>query len=118
MNTQLLHRLSIAQLFALIALCVLWETVLAPLQPGSWKLALKCIPLLFLVAPMLRQDRRAYQRASLMVWLYFAEGMVRATSDRGASVPYAWAEAALSVGLFLSVAYYCKGTRKPQVKAV
>ena len=37
---------TVASLLLLIALCIAWETVLAPLRPGGSWLVLKVLPLL------------------------------------------------------------------------
>ena len=50
-----LHQLSVASLVGLLALCVLWELVLAPLRPGGSWMVIKALPLL---APMAGTIRR------------------------------------------------------------
>jgi uncharacterized membrane protein len=49
-----------------------------------------------------------YRWLSLMVWLYFTEGVVRATSDRGAGVPLAIAEVLLCLLLFAACAAHVR----------
>lgn len=87
---------------ALIILCLTWELFLAPLPNGNGYLALKALPL-FCALPGLRQ-RRIYtlQWASLLIWLYFAEGIVRAMSDLGVSSWYAVLEIILSLLFFIT----------------
>lgn len=90
-------------LIGLIALCVMQEMWLAPLRPGGSWLVLKIIPLLFIVRGVLRLNNVTMQCASMLILLYFTEGIVRATSDRpGLSVPLSWLEVGLC-GLF----FYC-----------
>ena len=87
-------------LLALTALCLAWELWLAPLRPGGSWLALKALPLLPALPGLLRMRMYTYRALALFVWLYFVEGMVRATSDRPPSSAYAWAEVVLVVILF------------------
>jgi uncharacterized membrane protein len=98
--------LAVASLLALIALGVAWELWLAPTGRGT--LALKVLPLAFCVAGVLKYRMSTYRWLSLLVWLYAAEGAVRATSDRGGGVPYAIAEVLLSVLLFAACAAHIR----------
>jgi len=90
--------LAVGSLVGLIVLCVAWELWLAP--TGSGMLALKALPLLIPLAGLLRRRLYTYRWVSLFVWLYFIEGVVRATSDRGPSVWLAMIEVALCLALF------------------
>jgi uncharacterized membrane protein len=89
---------AVASLLGLIVLGLAWELWLAPTGRGT--LALKVLPLAVPLAGLLKRRLYTYRWVSLLVWLYFAEGVVRATSDRGPSVPLAAAEVALSLVLF------------------
>ena len=89
-------------LLALTALCLAWELWLAPLRPGGSWLALKALPLLLAVPGVLRYRMATYRTLALFVWLYFVEGVVRATSDRAPSAWYALAEAVLVVIVFVA----------------
>jgi uncharacterized membrane protein len=91
---------------ALIALGLAWELWLAP--TGSRTLALKVLPLLLPLAGLWRNRMHTYRWLSLMVWLYFTEGVVRATSDRGAGVPLAIAEVLLCLLLFAACAAHVR----------
>ena len=93
---------TLAALLALIALCLAWELWLAPLRPGGSWLALKALPLLLAVPGVLRYRMATYRTLALFVWLYFVEGVVRATSDRAPSAWYALAEAVLVVIVFVA----------------
>lgn len=107
-----------SSLIALIALCVAWELVLAPLRPeGSW-LVLKVLPLLMVLPGILKQKVRTYQVVSLLIWIYFAEGTTRATSDpAAASQLLAWVEVVLCVVLFAAVSVYARTYKVPKSKA-
>ena len=87
-------------LLALIALCLAWELVLAPLRPGGSWLALKALPLCIPLAGILKNRMYTYRWVSLVIWLYFTEGVVRGWSDKPPSQWLAWAEVALCLVLF------------------
>ena len=99
---------AVASLLGLIVLCLAWELWLAPLRPGGSWLALKALPLCVPVAGLLRRRMYTYRWVSLLVWAYFMEGAVRATSERGASVPLAAADVLLSLTLFAACALHVR----------
>ncbi|VCU72151.1 hypothetical protein PIGHUM_04247 [Pigmentiphaga humi] len=101
-----------ASLIALIALCVAWETVLAPLRPGGSMLILKAVPLLLPLRGILRGRLYTYQWASMLILLYLMEGVVRATSDPGRSAHVAWVEVALSAVFFWSAVLYVRPAKR------
>lgn len=103
---------AIVSLIALTLLCVLWETVLAPIRPGGSLLFLKALPLLLPLRGILRGNLYTYQWASMLVLLYFMEGVVRATSDPGPSAYYAWVEVALSTIFFWCAVLYVKPAKR------
>src|SRR5688572_3293107 len=100
--------LAVGSLLALIALCLAWELWLAPLRPGGSWLALKALPLTLPLAGLLKNRMYTYRWVSLMVWLYFTEGVVRATSDRGPGVPLAAIEVLLCLALFTACAVHVR----------
>jgi uncharacterized membrane protein len=65
----------------LIVLCVLWETVFAPLRPGGSWLLLKALPLVFAVRGLWCGNVYTYQWAAMLVLCYVLEGAVRVLSD-------------------------------------
>ena len=73
--------LAVGSLLGLILLCLAWELWLAPLRPGGSWLALKALPLALPLAGLLKRRMYTYRWVSLLVWLYFTEGVVRAWSD-------------------------------------
>ena len=109
-NARICHYAAICSLIALIALCIAWETFLAPLRPGGSWLMLKAVPLLIPMFGILRGKRYTYQWASMFVLLYFTEGAVRAWSDRGLSANLALVEVALSVIFFFAAIYFARLT--------
>lgn len=115
-NTRLLSNLSSVLLIALIVLCVLWEGWLAPLRPeGSW-FTLKALPLMFAVFGVLKGRRYTYQWLSMLVLLYFTEGVVR-TNDPGLMGTLALVEALLSAALFVTVLLYARATAPSRLRA-
>lgn len=106
------HLAAIASLIALIALCIAWEMVLAPLRPGGSWLVLKALPLLLPLKGILKRDVYTLQWASMLILLYFAEGIVRATTETGTSSVLGWAEVALTVIFFVSTLCYLRPYKK------
>lgn len=92
----------------LIVLGLAWELKLAPLPGGSGALALKVVPLCFAVGGLLKHKLYTYRWLSLLVWLYFTEGVVRATSDHGVSQQLAMVETTLGIGLFVACVVYIR----------
>ena len=93
---------AVSSLLALMLLCVAWELWLAPLRPGGSWLALKALPLCLPLAGLLKRRMYTYRWVSLVVWLYFTEGVVRAWSDPAPSRWLALAEVALCLSLFVA----------------
>lgn len=100
-----------AALIALILLCVAWELVLAPLRPGGSWLVLKVLPLLAPLFGVLHARRYTFQWSTLLIWAYFAEGAVRAYTDRGASAALGAAELALALAYFAAAVAFLRATR-------
>jgi uncharacterized membrane protein len=104
-------------LIALIVLCVVWETVLAPVRPGGTLLALKALPLLLPLRGVLRGNLYTFQWASMLMLLYFMEGIVRATSDPGFSANVAWVEVLLSTLFFWCAVLYVRPAKRAYKQA-
>jgi uncharacterized membrane protein len=102
---------AIISLIALIFLCLLWESLLAPLKPSGSLLILKALPLLLPLFGILKGKRYTYQWASMFILLYFTEGVVRAWSEHGLSAKLAMLEVALSLIFFFCAIFYAKLTR-------
>jgi uncharacterized membrane protein len=92
--------LAVGSAIALILLGLAWELWLAPTGRGT--LAVKVLPLALALPGLVRYRLYTYRWTSLLVWLYFAEGTVRATSDRGLGAPLAAIEVVLSLMLFIA----------------
>jgi uncharacterized membrane protein len=100
------QRVAVASLLGLILLGLLWELQLAP--TGSGMLALKVLPLTFAVAGLLKRRLYTYRWVALLVWLYFIEGVVRATTDPGLSARLALIEVMLTLVLFAACAVHVR----------
>lgn len=107
-EVRLTRQLAVASLLGLIVLGLAWELWLAPVRPGGSLLALKVLPLCIPLAGLLKNRLYTYRWVSLVVWLYFIEGVVRAWSDRAPSRWFALAEVALCLLLFVASALHVR----------
>jgi uncharacterized membrane protein len=100
-------------LVALIVLCVVEELWLAPLRPGGSWMVLKVIPLLFALRGVLKKDNYTLQWSSMLILLYFTEGIVRATSDKSAlSAQLSWLEVVLCLVFFYCALCFLRPLKK------
>ncbi len=101
--------LAVGSLVGLIALGLAWELWLAPLRPGGSWLALKVLPLVVPLAGLLKNRMYTYRWVSLMIWLYFIEGVVRAWSDTNhVSKVLALVQVVLCLALFIACAWHVR----------
>ena len=108
---QATRALAVGSLLGLIALGLAWELWLAP--TGARWLAFKVLPLVIPLAGLLKHRLYTYRWVSLLVWLYFTEGIVRATglpsgAAGGLSVALAWGQVALCSMLFIACAAHVR----------
>ena len=75
------HTGCLVSLVFLIGWLVIWEMWAAPLRPGGSLLALKAVLLLIPLRGVLKRDIYTLQWSSMVILLYFMEGVVRAWSD-------------------------------------
>jgi uncharacterized membrane protein len=87
-------------LAALTALCLAWEWRIAPLRPGGSALVLKALPLAAALPGVFRRRLYTFQWASMLVLLYFAEGIVRGMTDPAPGDVLGWIEVGLSLAFF------------------
>ncbi|MEF7616107.1 DUF2069 domain-containing protein [Aquincola sp. MAHUQ-54] len=104
--TRCTRAIAVASLLGLIVLGLAWELWLAPTGQRTW--ALKVLPLAVPLAGFLKYRMRTYRWVSLLVWLYFTEGVVRATSERGLSAGLAALQVLLCVVLFAACAWHVR----------
>jgi uncharacterized membrane protein len=111
--------LALGSLAGLIVLGLAWEMWLAPIRPGGSLLALKVLPLVIPLAGIWKNRMYTYRWVSLMVWLYFTEGAVRAWSDRPPGNYLAMVEVVLCLLLFIACALHVRVrfTNLPQASA-
>jgi len=95
-------RVTTLALTALVLLEVLWEALLAPLPGGRW-LALKALPLAFLLPGVARGNRRSLQWLALLAPFYCAEALVRALSESGRHAWVAGTACALAALAFVAL---------------
>jgi len=97
---------AVASLLGLIVLGLAWELWLAPTGHKTW--AVKVLPLAIPLAGLLKNRMYTYRWVSLLVWVYFTEGVVRATSDHGLSAVLALVEVVLCLALFAACAAHVR----------
>jgi uncharacterized membrane protein len=107
-TVNLMRLLAVGSVVGLIVLGVAWELVLAPIKPGGSLLALKVLPLCFPLAGLLKNRMYTYRWVSLMVWIYFTEGVVRAWSDRPPGNYLAMVEVLLCLVLFVACSLHVR----------
>jgi len=107
--------MAVAATLALIVLGLAWELWLAPTGRGT--LAIKVLPLLVPLPGLLRLRLYTYRWLSLAVWLYVAEGAVRATSERGTSASLAALEVMLSLILFAACGLHVRARLRAGAKS-
>jgi uncharacterized membrane protein len=115
MRPALLQNIASGSLIGLILLGLAWELWLAPLRPGGSWLVLKILPLLIPLFGILRGRVYTYRWSTLLIWLYFTEGSVRAWTD---PPPGSWLgilEVVLSLSFFLAAAWYARNGKSIQV---
>jgi uncharacterized membrane protein len=98
--------LAVGSLIGLIVLGLAWELWLAP--TGSGTLAIKVLPLLIPLPGLWRARLYTYRWVSLLVWLYFGEGVVRTYSDKGLSAALAAVQVGLCLVLFVACALHVR----------
>lgn len=116
MNVQLnpiFYRLAALSLVGLIILCLAWELFIAPIRPGGSYLALKVLPLLLPLRGVLKGNVYTLQWSSMLMLLYFMEGVTRAWSDPNPlSVKMACIEIVLSLIFYVCAMFYLWPAKK------
>ncbi len=107
-HVQLSRALAVGSLVGLVLLSLAWELWLAPLRPGGSWLVLKALPLCIPLAGLLKNRMYTYRWVSLVVWLYFAEGVIRLQGDSWPSNACAAVEIVLCLMLFTASALHVR----------
>jgi uncharacterized membrane protein len=111
------HLGALGSLLILIVWLVAWEMVVAPLHPGGSLIALKALPLLIPLSGVLKRDVYTLQWSSMVILLYFTEGVVRAWSDTApVSRLMAWGEIVLVCVYFTCALLYLRPYKKAAKK--
>lgn len=100
--------LAVGSVVGLIVLGLAWELWLAPLRPGGSWLVFKVLPLCLPLAGLLKNRMYTYRWVSLLVWLYFTEGAVRAWGDKAPGNYLAFGEVLLCLLLFTACALHVR----------
>jgi uncharacterized membrane protein len=79
---RLFHTGAVTSLVLLCVWLLAWELAIAPLHPGGSLLALKALPLLLPLRGVIKRDLYTLQWSSMVILVYFIEGVVRAWSDQ------------------------------------
>lgn len=98
-------------LAALLLLCLAWELWLAPLRPGGSWLALKVLPLLWILPGIARGNNYTYRASTMLILAYFTEGVVRGWSDSGLSSTLGLVEITLSLAFFVAAIAHVRAGR-------
>jgi uncharacterized membrane protein len=106
----------VALLAALVLLGLVWELWLAP--TGSRALALKVLPLVWPLSGVLAMRLASYRALSLLLWLYVAEGAMRAATERGVSARLAWLELVLCLLLFTACVLHIRSRTRARATPV
>lgn len=107
------QRCALLSLVALIILSVAWEWLLAPLRPGGSWLVVKGFLLLLPLRGIYKRDIYTMQWSSMLIWLYFTEGVVRGFSDTVELSRYlAWTQTALTLTYFMATIMYVRPYKK------
>jgi len=104
--TRVTRALAIGLLLGLVLLGLAWELWLSPTGRGTW--ALKVLPLLPALPGLWRWRMYTYRWLSLLVWLYVAEGLVRAGSEQGLGAAMATTQVLVGVALFAACAIHVR----------
>lgn len=107
-HVDITRRVAVGSLIGLIVLGLAWELVLAPLRPGGSWWAIKVIPLFIPLSGMLKNRMYTYRWVSLLIWLYFTEGIIRATTESGMSMALATGQTLLCLVLFTVCALHVR----------
>ncbi len=98
--------LVLAAVLGLVAVGLAWELWLARTGNGTW--AIKVLPLVLCLGGLLRHRLYTYRWLSLLVWLYFLEAVVRATTEAGLSQALALVQLLLCLLLFGASGLYVR----------
>ena len=112
-NARATHLGMLLSIVSLMLICFLWETWLAPLRPGGTWLAVKAAPLILPLMAVRQRNLYRLQLSSILIWLYFTEGVVRGFSDLNRLSSWlGWCEALAALSFFLCAIFYIQPYKK------
>ncbi len=109
MKPKTLSLIASITLLSLIALCLAWETMLAPLRPGGSWMTLKVLPLMAALFGILRGTRYTFLCNETAILVFFTLALLGALAILWGNA-LALAEAVLSVVFFVVVVLYSRNT--------
>ena len=95
-------------LICLIILNLLWEIFYNPLQEDGSLMVFKALILLIPLSGILKKNLYTYQWSSMLILLFFIEGIVRFYSEKEISQIMALSQIILSIIFFISTIFFCK----------
>ena len=98
-------------LIALIFLNLLWEIGFNPIHSKTTWMVLKSAILLVPLVGILKKDRYTFQWSSMLIMIFFIEGVVRFYSEGGISQSIALCQIILSFIFFMSAMFFCRLTK-------
>ena len=108
----ILFLISSISLICLIILNLLWEIFYNPLQENGSMMVLKSLILLIPLSGILKKNVYTYQWSSMLILLFFIEGVVRFYSEDELSQMMALFQIILSIIFFISTIFFCKITKQ------
>ncbi len=107
-SAALSRSMAVGSLLSLIVLGLGWEIFWAPTGIGPIGLSIKILPLTLPLAGLLKNRMYTYRWVSLLVWLYFAEGVIRAIEGHSLNATLAASQAILCLLLFVACAWHIR----------
>ena len=99
-------------LICLIILNLLWEIFYNPLQEDGSLMVFKSLILLIPLSGILKKNLYTYQWSSMLILLFFIEGVVRFYSEDELSQMMALFQIILTIIFFISTIFFCNITKQ------
>lgn len=100
--------LALTSWLGLIVLTLVWDWAFAPLHTGKWLLIIKLLPLCLPLRGIFSGKIYTYQYCSMLILLYFTEGVMRLWDMGVFSRVMAGVEIGLSMAFFVGCLMYLK----------
>ena len=99
-------------LISLIILNLIWEIFYNPLQDHGSLMVFKSLILLIPLSGILKKNLYTYQWSSMLILLFFIEGVVRFYSEDELSQMMALFQIILTIIFFISTIFFCNITKQ------